>query len=86
MRYVIIKENFKDLKFESTILRSIYKDKKYAMIEKVCLTDDTEKICRIVYSDDLTALQSKAEDYISWYNYPLGFYKQMNGTIKKTII
>ena len=79
--YIIIKENYPELQRESTIFKSPYKRKKYAFIEKTCFNDGSEAITRIIYSDDLMELHKKAEGYISWYNYPLGLYKDMQQSV-----
>lgn len=80
--YAIIKENYRELERESTLLDNNYKaSKKYALIEKQCFDDGSETINRIVYDNDLYALQRIAEGYVSWYNYPTGVTKNIQGYI-----
>lgn len=75
--YVIIKENYPELKFESVLLKNNYLPTKYVFIEKVSQKDGSEAISNIYYSNDLAALQLRAEKYVSWYNYPANLYKDM---------
>ena len=80
--YVIIKENYPQLEKESVLLRNKYNPKKrYALINKGCHKDGSESIYFIEYSNDLQALQETAKEYVSWYNYPLGLYKEIQGNI-----
>jgi len=41
--------------------------------------DGSESIYFIDYSNDLEALQQRAKECISWYNYPLGVSKNIQG-------
>jgi hypothetical protein len=75
--YCIIKENYPELARETTLLESKYKKTKFAFIEKICHADGSENISRIVYSNDLQKLQSSANGYFSWYNYPLNLTKNI---------
>ncbi len=78
--YVIIKNNYADLERESTLLQNKYNaKKKYAYINKGVHKDGSESIYFIEYSNDLEALQKDANEYISWYNYPLGVSKNIQG-------
>ena len=79
--YAIIKENYPALKQESAFLDNEYKPTKYCLIEKQCFKDGSEGINRIVYSDDLAQLSIQAKNYISWYNYPIGVCKGIQGYI-----
>lgn len=79
--YAIIKDNYKYLAQESTLLDNDYRDTKYALIEKQCFKDGSEGINRIIYSDDLQGLQERATGYISWYNYPMKLSKNIQGYI-----
>lgn len=81
--YVIIKENYSELALESTLLPSKYKPRKFAFIEKIVHGDGSENISRIVYSNDIVKLQENASGYISWYNYPLGLRKDIQGNISE---
>lgn len=76
--YGILKENYPELKNESTILVNDYQETKYALIEKKVVKDGTEKINHIFYSDDLEKLTFMAETYKSWYNYPLNKSKSLS--------
>jgi len=78
--YVIIKHNFPELEKESTLLHNKYNPKKkYAYINKGVHKDGSESIYFIDYSNDLEALQQRAKECISWYNYPLGVSKNIQG-------
>ena len=82
--YVIIKHNYPELERESTLLDSPYKPKKkYAAIYKQMHKDGSESIAFITYDNDLEKLQNSANGHVSWYNYPLGLYKEMQGNIYK---
>lgn len=82
--YVIITENRETLERESVLLRNKYlKSKKYAFINKVSHKDGSESIAFIDYSNNMEELQERANGYISWYNYPLGLSKNMQGYISE---
>ena len=82
--YVIIKENYPELERESALLRNNYKkSKRYALIQKNVNNDGSENICFVDYSNDLQALQKRADGFISWYNYPLGISKSIQGYISE---
>lgn len=76
--YVIIKENNPYFAQESVLLDNKYKaNKKYAFITKMIHKDGSESIATIEYSNDLQLLQERAGGFCSWYNYPMGVYKDM---------
>lgn len=80
--YKIIKKNYPYLEQESALLENNYNPKKkYAMIGKLVHKDGSESIDTIVYSNDIVALQKRASQFPSWYNYPLGLCKNMQGYI-----
>lgn len=80
--YIIIKENYPELERESVLLENNYKSKaKYAMINKLVHKDGSENIATITYSNDLQALHNRAKGFVSWYNYPLGISKNIQGYI-----
>jgi len=82
--YVIIKHNYPELERESTLLDNKYNPKKkYALIDKGVHKDGSEGIYRIEYSNDLEALQVRAAKFVSWYNYPLGLRKNIQGYISE---
>lgn len=82
--YAIIKENYPELERESVLMHNDYKkNKKYAIIIKGVHKDSTESIYFIEYSNDLEMLQKQAKGYMSWYNYPLGVAKSMQGYISE---
>lgn len=82
--YVIIKESYPELERESTLLNSKFlKSKKYAMLFKQSYKDGSESITHIKYSNNLNGLQSVAEGFSSWYNYPLGKFQDIKGNIKQ---
>lgn len=86
--YAIIKESYPELARETVLDPS--KDankynakKKYAMIVKGCFKDGSEGIYFIRYSNDLQCLTDMAKQYPSWYNYPIGLRKDMQGNINE---
>lgn len=82
--YVIIKENYPELERESVLLENKYKaNKKFAMINKMVHKDGSESISTIVYSNDLQDLQNRAKVFVSWYNYPLGVAKDIQGYLRE---
>ena len=82
--YVIIKHNYPELERESTLLHNKYKaNKKYAYINKGVHKDGSESIYFIDYSNDLEALQLRAKEFVSWYNYPLNLTKNIQGYIRE---
>lgn len=81
--YVIIKENYKELAQLTTLAQDNkwLKSKKYAFICKTVCSDKSEFIGFIKYSNDLEAIQKEASQFVSWYNYPMGLYKELQGNI-----
>lgn len=80
--YVIIKNNYPELERESALSHNKYNaKKKYAFINKGIHKDGSESIYYIDYSNDLEALQNRAKEFISWYNYPIGLSKNIQGYI-----
>jgi len=82
--YIIIKENHPELERESVLLDNNYNPKKkYAFINKVVHKDGSENIAFINYSNDLQDLQNRTKGFISWYNYPLGVAKNIQGYLRE---
>jgi hypothetical protein len=82
--YVIIKKNYPELERQSALSYNKYrKTKKYAFICKGVHKDYSESIYFIDYSNNLEELQQKATEYPSWYNYPMGLTKNIQGFITK---
>ena len=86
--YAIIKENYPELERESVLSpgkksNKYSAKKKYAMIVKGVHKDGSESIYFIKYSNDLEELHKEASRYISWYNYPLGLSKNIQGFIRE---
>ena len=82
--YVIIKENYPALERESVLLDNKYSaKKKYAFISKVAHKDGSESIAYIKYSNDLQKLHEDAKGFISWYNYPIGIAKDIQGYLRE---
>lgn len=86
--YAIIKENYPELGRESVLdpsknANKYSSKKKYAMIVKGVHKDGSESIYFIKYSNNLQEMQEKANDYISWYNYPLGISKSIQGYLSE---
>lgn len=80
--YMIIKFNNPCFAQESVLLSNKYKKSaKYAMIEKLVHADGSESIANITYSSDIVKLQERASGFISWYNYPQGLTKNIQGYI-----
>ena len=83
--YVIIRHNNPTFERESVLLSNKYNaKKKYAFIQKSCHKDGSESICFIDYSNDLEALQERANRFVSWYNYVAGLQKNIQGYISET--
>ncbi len=81
--YGILKENYKELAQETTIVPSPFKNSKYALIVKQCNDDGTEEIYTIFYSDRYMRLLFKLTTFISWYDYVCGNYKDMQQNVCK---
>lgn len=86
--YAIIKENYPELGRESVLdpsknANKYSSKKKYAMIIKGVHKDGSESIYFIKYSNNLQEMQEKANNYISWYNYPLGISKSIQGNLSE---
>lgn len=86
--YAIIKENYPELAREIVLSPSKnsnkwLKTKKYAMIVKGVHKDGSESIYFIKYSNDLPELQTQAKGYPSWYNYPIGISKNIQGYLSE---
>lgn len=86
--YAIIKESYQELARETVLdpsknANKYNPKKKYAMIVKGVHKDHSESIYFILYSNDLQELQEKAKQYPSWYNYPTGLKKDMQGNISE---
>jgi hypothetical protein len=82
--YIIIKENYPSLERENVLLHNKYNSKlKYAFINKLVHKDKSESIAFIDYSNDLQELQKRADGFISYYNYPLGVTKSIQGYISE---
>jgi hypothetical protein len=82
--YAIIKENYPELERESTLLENKYKaSKRYALITKLVHKDGSENIPTIVYCNDIVSLQNIAKGFVSWYNYPLGVSKDIQGFLRE---
>lgn len=78
--YVIIKESYPELEKESVLLNNNYTaKKKFAFIQKMVHADKSESIGFIDYSNDIIELQNRASKFVSWYNYPIGIYKSIQG-------
>jgi len=82
--YGIIKYNYPELERENALLENKYKaSKRYALITKVVHKDHSENITTIEYSNSLEELHNKADQLVSWYNYPIGLTKNIQGYITK---
>jgi hypothetical protein len=86
--YAIIKESYPELAKEPVLgggkeANNYNPKKKYAMIVKGVHKDHSESIYFILYSNDLQELQEKAKQYPSWYNYPIGLRKDIQGNINE---
>jgi hypothetical protein len=82
--YIIIRENNPHLEHESTLSYNKYKKtKKYAFINKGTHQDGSESIYYIEYSNDLAELHNRAKEFVSWYNYPIGLTKNIQGYISE---
>lgn len=84
--YAIIVHNSSDNYNRSVLLSNNYKRTKYCMIDRGVHKDGSESEYFIIYSNDLEKLQNKASKYVSWYNYPIGLRKEIQGGISDTAI
>lgn len=84
--YCILVANTPDkyLSRESTYLPSPFKKTKFALIEKQVFKDGSEGINRIMYSNSYNELSDQMKKYISWYDYIVGQFKNIQGYISKT--
>lgn len=87
-RYAIIKESYPELARESVLepnknANKYSPKKKYAMIVKLVHKDGGESIYFIRYSNDIVELQEQASKYQSWYNYPIGISKNIQGYLSE---
>lgn len=81
--YVVIKYNNPAFAKESTLLDNKYKKSaKYAMFFRTVHKDSSESLTHIKYLSDMEELQRVANSFVSWYNYPLSIYKDIQGYIK----
>ena len=81
--YAVIKFNSPEMERENVLGKNKYKKTKFAMLLKSIHKDSSESITFIDYSNDIVDLQNRASQFESWYNYPLGLFKDRNQTIKK---
>lgn len=82
--YKIIKENYPTLERENALIENKYNaKKKFAMIGKIIHKDGSESIDTIKYSNNIIELQNIASQFVSWYNYPLGLCKNIQGYIRE---
>jgi hypothetical protein len=79
--YVAIRHNIEEYKRISTYLPSKVTNKKYAIFYYTVNKDSSEILTKIECSNDLDKLQAIADNYPSWYNYPMGYFKQLQGDI-----
>ncbi len=80
-QYAILKHNNPYFAKESTTGENNYLNSAFALLVKNCLSDGSEKIETILYSDNLDDLTKQAEKFPSWYNYPAGKKKDLQGYI-----
>lgn len=81
--YAVIKHNDPTFERESTYLKSKYKKTKYASFNKAVHKDGSETLVHIEYSNNLEELQEKASKLPTWYNYPLGVAKNIQGYLRE---
>jgi len=81
--YAIIVHNSSDNHNRNVLLSNNYKNTKYCMIDRGVHKDGSESEYFIIYSNNLEMLQNKASKYVSWYNYPIGLRKEIQGNISE---
>jgi hypothetical protein len=82
--YGILKVNNRYYGQESTAFDNNFNpEAKFALIEKICLPNESEIISRITYSSDEKAMVEKLKKLPSWYNYLGMETKNMQGYISK---
>lgn len=81
--YMVIRFNHPDYERKSTLLHNDYKkSKRYAIFNYSAHKDGSESLNFIEYSDDLEDLHNRAKDYPTWFNYPIGLFKPIDGEIQ----
>lgn len=81
--YVVIKHNDELFSHDSTLLRSKWKKTKYICLFKTMHKDGSESLTHYKCSNNLEAIQKEAKEYVSWYNYPIGLRKDLQGYISE---
>ncbi len=82
--YAIIQENHVGLRSMSVLDNNPYNaKKKYALLVKGVHKDSSESVYYIKYSNDLEELHTRAKAYPTWYNYPIGISKDLEGNLKE---
>lgn len=85
MKYIygILRENTQRAALHqiNTFFPCKYKKTKYGIIEKAVMSDGSEIVIRVIYSNNLEELTNTLKNYISWYNEPLGLKKDMQQNI-----
>jgi hypothetical protein len=83
----IVKENYNGLERETeteNLLGNISPElSKYALIEMTQQANNTEKITKIMFSNDSKLLGDIAQTYRSFYNYVEGYCKSIQGQTSK---
>lgn len=79
--YVVIMANNDHIKTLSTFLPSKITKQKYAMLFYTVHRDNSETLTHIKCSNNLEQLQLQANQFKSWYNYPIKLYKELQGNI-----
>ena len=77
--YGILRENTQRAALHqiNTFFPCKHKKTKYGIIEKAVMPDGSEIVIRVIYSNNLEQLTNILQNYISWYNEPLGLKKDM---------
>lgn len=84
-KYGMLVRNYPKRKLhqEKTLLNTPFEKTKYALIERVSLSDKTEKTNAIYYSNDIDELRNRLYKYLTWYDYEHGTTKNIQGYISE---
>ena len=83
-RYALLVKNTPEMMLHqlATIMNSPFLRTEFALIEKQCYNNGTEKLRQITYCDDITPLVELLHTYPSWYDYINKQTRDMQGNIR----
>jgi hypothetical protein len=81
--YAVIVKNDESLSRDTTYIPTKHKKTKYAMLIREVHKDKSETLVTIKYDNDISNLQESAKKYPTWYNYPMGITKNLQGYLRE---